>query len=111
VAVRTAFPFVDDALRPFADALGRDHVAYRHHVARLLNFLFALAPGLRDAEQVAVAAAFHDLGIWTDRSRRSAGPTPWTSPSARSARGCPRRSCGRSARRSPTPASTPGWRR
>jgi hypothetical protein len=75
VAVRTAFPSVDDALRPFADALGRDHVAYRHHVTRLLNFLFALAPGLRDAEQVAVAAVFHDLGIWTDRTFDYLGPS------------------------------------
>jgi hypothetical protein len=75
VAVRTAFPFVDDALRPFADALGRDRVAYRHHVIRLLNFLFALAPELRDTEQVAVAAAFHDLGIWTDRTFDYLGPS------------------------------------
>jgi hypothetical protein len=67
VAVRTAFPAVDDALHPLADALGRDHVACRHHVFRVPNFVFALAPELRDAEQVAVAAAFHDLGIWTDR--------------------------------------------
>jgi hypothetical protein len=65
----TAFPLVDDILATHEDALGPDFFAYRNHVTRVLHFLFAIAPQLRDTEeQVLIAAAFHDLGIWTDRT-------------------------------------------
>jgi HD domain len=71
-----AFPFVDDLLVPFTNALGRDLVAYRNHVTRVLNFAFALAPQLYEvAEPVLVAAAFHDLGIWTDDTFDYLGPS------------------------------------
>ena len=60
------FPAVDALLEPFAGALGQDFEGYRNHVTRVLHFQFAISPQLRDApEQVLVAAAFHDLGIWT----------------------------------------------
>jgi hypothetical protein len=65
----TAFPLVEDILASHKDALGPDFVAYRNHVTRVLHFLFAIAPQLRESEeQVLIAAAFHDLGIWTART-------------------------------------------
>jgi hypothetical protein len=55
---------VDDVLATFGEALGRDAAAYRGHVYRTLNFARALAGTASDA--LAVAAVFHDLGIWSD---------------------------------------------
>ena len=65
----SAFPLVDDILASHKEALGPDHSGYRNHVTRVLQFLFAMAPELRTSEQpVLIAAAFHDLGIWTART-------------------------------------------
>jgi hypothetical protein len=50
--------------------LGTDFSAYRNHVYRVVNLCIAIA-GAADhvtAEKIAVAAVFHDLGIWTDRT-------------------------------------------
>jgi len=76
-----AFPLVDEILEPHRDALGSDLSAYRNHVFRVLHFLCALSPALRDGrEHILVAAAFHDLGIWT------AGTFDYLDPSLRLAR-------------------------
>jgi hypothetical protein len=64
-SVQTSFPRVDAVLGAFATPLGGDLDAYRNHVHRVLNYFVALAPGAIP-EAVVVAAAFHDLGIWTD---------------------------------------------
>lgn len=62
--VITGDAVVDDVLATFQEALGRDATAYRGHVYRTLNFARALAGTPSDA--LAVAAVFHDLGIWSD---------------------------------------------
>jgi hypothetical protein len=65
----SAFPLVDDILTSHEAALGPDLPGYRNHVTRVLHFLFAMAPQLRASEEpVLIAAAFHDLGIWTART-------------------------------------------
>jgi hypothetical protein len=64
-ALLTEIPTVDDVLRDHATALGDDSVAYRNHVYRIANLCVAIA-GPSELEKVAVAAAFHDLGIWTN---------------------------------------------
>lgn len=60
------FPVTDEILTSFALAVGPDLPGYRNHIYRLLNFYCALngPPG----EAVQIAAAFHDLGIWTDNT-------------------------------------------
>lgn len=52
-----------------ADCLGSDLHGYRNHVYRVVNLCCLQAP-LTPAqqEQVVIAAAFHDLGIWTART-------------------------------------------
>jgi hypothetical protein len=64
-ALLTEIPTVDDVLADHATALGGDFVAYRNHVYRMVNLCVAIA-GRGELEKIAVAAAFHDLGIWTD---------------------------------------------
>ena len=60
---------VDDVLDAHRDALGRDYEAYRHHVYRVANLCIAqLSRADDDVEKASIAAVFHDLGIWTDRT-------------------------------------------
>jgi hypothetical protein len=72
--LRTTIPAVNAVLESHASELGRDHTAYRNHVYRVMNLCLAIAErGDRAVTQVvlakiAVAAVFHDLGIWTNRT-------------------------------------------
>lgn len=60
---------VENVLTRHAADLGRDFTAYRNHVYRVLNFCaIQTAPDPDTTEKIAVAAVFHDLGIWTDRT-------------------------------------------
>ena len=60
---------LDRVLEKHAVELGRDLTAYRNHTYRVLNLCVALAPCADAAlEKVALAAAFHDLGIWSART-------------------------------------------
>jgi hypothetical protein len=51
-----------------AVALGADFTAYRNHAYRVANLSAALHPADDAVERFALAAAFHDLGIWTART-------------------------------------------
>jgi hypothetical protein len=67
--VLTEIAIVDEVLSSHASALGRDFVGYRNHVYRIVNLCLRLVGGRRvELEKLAIAAAFHDLGIWTDRT-------------------------------------------
>ena len=60
---------LDALLDAHRDALGADFAGYRNHTYRVVNLSLALAPDAAvQLEKVATAAAFHDLGIWTDRT-------------------------------------------
>lgn len=66
IAAHPIPPLADEILAAHAAALGADFAAYRNHVRRVLEFFAALAGGNAPLPpQVQVAAAFHDLGIWT----------------------------------------------
>jgi hypothetical protein len=65
----TSIPIVDGVLDHYATTLGHDFIAYRNHVHRVVNLCLAITNGNRDdLDKIAVAAAFHDLGIWTDHT-------------------------------------------
>lgn len=54
-------------LNAHADTLGADFVPYWNHAHRVANLCAAHATGGAEVmEKIAIAAAFHDLGIWTD---------------------------------------------
>jgi hypothetical protein len=68
-SLQTAMPTVNAVLESHASALGRDAIPYRHHVYRVANLCLAIAPGdPAQQEKIAVAAVFHDLGIWTSHT-------------------------------------------
>ena len=62
-------PRVEEVLDAFGAELASDRVAYRGHVYRVFHFCRALG-GVGDGrdDAIALAAAFHDLGIWSDRT-------------------------------------------
>jgi hypothetical protein len=65
----TRSPTVEAVLDEHRALLGPDGPAYRHHVYRVLNVCRVLGAHGGDAdEKVAIAAVFHDLGIWTERT-------------------------------------------
>ena len=65
----TNLPTVDQVLDDHASELGHDRIAYRNHVYRVVNLCLAIVGDRRvELEKVAVAAVFHDLGIWTNQT-------------------------------------------
>src|SRR5262245_2291924 len=74
--ILTSLPIVDSVLVRYASALGDDVIAYRNHVHRVVNLCLAVTgAGGDDFEKIAVAAVFHDLGIWTDHTFDYIGPS------------------------------------
>lgn len=76
---KTQLPLLDAVLNQHAEQLGADFAAYRNHAYRTANLCFAmLDPGSIDAARIdviSIAAAFHDLGIWTDQTFDYLGPS------------------------------------
>ena len=64
----TAVPTIDEVLHDHALQLGDDFIGYRNHVYRVVNLCAAMVKDDDDLEKIAVAAVFHDLGIWTNRT-------------------------------------------
>ena len=63
------FPRTEALIESYAAELGSDLPGYRNHVCRVLNYFMALTDAQTPVpESVAIAAAFHDIGIWTDHS-------------------------------------------
>lgn len=53
----------------YATDLGDDFTAYRNHTYRVANLCVALSrTNAEQLEKIAMATAFHDLGIWTDHT-------------------------------------------
>ena len=66
-ALLTRIPTIDDVLNEHANAtaLRDDFSGYRNHVYRVVNLCVAMV-GRSEVEKIAVAAVFHDIGIWTN---------------------------------------------
>jgi hypothetical protein len=74
-------PLLEDLLAPWRAALGADYMGYRNHVYRMAHCCFALQACNDEARRkILIAAAFHDLGIW------SAGTVDYLPPSVALAR-------------------------
>jgi len=65
----TRVPTVDEVLDYHASQLGNDLTAYRNHVYRIVNLSVAIGGDTHiELEKIAIAAVFHDLGIWTNKT-------------------------------------------
>jgi HD superfamily phosphohydrolase YqeK len=60
---------LDAILGDHSAALGSDATPYRNHAYRVANLCLAQSSSSAESlEKTAIAAAFHDLGIWTDHT-------------------------------------------
>jgi hypothetical protein len=65
----TSLPTVESVLDTHVSELGHDFIGYRNHVYRVVNLCLAVVGDRRaELEKIAVAAVFHDLGIWTNKT-------------------------------------------
>lgn len=60
--------FTDDLLLPFKAILGRDFTRYSNHVQRVYLNCLLLDKDPANQERYAIAAVYHDIGIWTDHT-------------------------------------------
>jgi hypothetical protein len=66
---------IDELLLMYQAKLGEDAGRYRHHVCRVYEHCLLLDPEREHHERYALAAVFHDIGIW------SAGTIDYLQPS------------------------------
>jgi hypothetical protein len=62
-----SYPIADEILDDYKAVIGNDFDGYRNHVTRMLNFCHYLNTDLseEDSQKLQVAAAFHDIALWT----------------------------------------------
>ncbi len=61
--------YINEILKAYQQVLGNQFESYRNHVYRVYNLTLLLSnSSLINKEEIAVAAAFHDLGIWTNKT-------------------------------------------
>lgn len=63
-----ANPLIEQLLDRYSDVLGIDELKYRNHVYRVFLNCLLLDCDPEHEEKYAVAAVFHDIGIWTDNT-------------------------------------------
>lgn len=64
--IDTELPRLTEILAPYQDLIGEAYDGYRNHCARMLHCAFALHDcDEEDHEKLTIAAAFHDIGLWT----------------------------------------------
>ncbi len=57
---------IDEILSLHQEFLGKDLEKYQNHVYRVYGLCLILDPAKENVEKYAIAAVFHDLGIWTN---------------------------------------------
>src|SRR3954468_13439010 len=62
------FSTIDEVLHDHAAELGHDFIGYRNHAYRVVNLCAAIVEDRVALDKIAVAAVFHDLGIWTEKT-------------------------------------------
>jgi len=60
--------FIEELLLPFKTVIGGDYERYRNHVYRVFLNCLLLDDDKNNEEKYAIAAVFHDIGIWTDHT-------------------------------------------
>jgi hypothetical protein len=67
MAIERPIVLLEEILAPWRERIGADFEGYKNHVARMLNFCFALrACSEEERRKLIIAGAFHDIGIWSD---------------------------------------------
>ena len=65
----TNHPLIEQILSSWKEQIGDIYQGYRGHVYRMFNCCLALKPCTDDEKtKLAIAAAFHDIGLWSDHT-------------------------------------------
>jgi len=59
---------IEDILDKNRSHLGKDYEKYRNHVHRVFALCMLIDETKENEEKYAIASAFHDLGIWTNKT-------------------------------------------
>ncbi|HEY6506262.1 MAG TPA: HD domain-containing protein [Chitinophagaceae bacterium] len=71
---------IEDLMQKFRPIMGADHDRYKNHVYRVFLNCLLIDSDKTNEEKYAIAAVFHDIGIWTNHT------FDYLSPSAEQAR-------------------------
>jgi hypothetical protein len=64
-SIVTEIDLVEKIIGSHKEHMGDQFLPYKNHVYRVLNFCFMFPqPSPEEADKLAIAAAFHDLGMW-----------------------------------------------
>lgn len=66
---------IENILSNYKDKIGGDYLKYSNHAHRVLAFCTLLDASTENNDKYAIAAAFHDLGMWTDKTFDYLGPS------------------------------------
>ena len=64
-AMQYSNPFIESLLNSFREALNKDYEKYRNHVYRVFLNCLLMDTDKSNEEKYAIAAVYHDIGIWT----------------------------------------------
>ncbi len=65
----TTDDLIEKILSEWKDRIGEDFLGYKGHVYRMFNFCLALHPcNEEEKTKLAIAACFHDIGLWSDHT-------------------------------------------
>ncbi len=60
------YPRIESILTLWKSTIGENYEGYRGHIYRMFNFCLALHDcSEQDKEKMAIAACFHDMGLWS----------------------------------------------
>jgi hypothetical protein len=69
MSIVTRDDLIEEILSHWRDAIGADFPGYRGHVYRVFNFCLALHHPTEDQRaKLAIAACFHDIGLWSAKT-------------------------------------------
>lgn len=67
--IEPTIPLLEAILQPWQARIGKDFEGYKNHVYRMVHCVFVLrACTPEEREKVIIAAAHHDIGIWSDHT-------------------------------------------
>ena len=68
VPIQEHLPLLEKILGQWKNEIGDDFLRYKNHVYRVFSNCLMMDTDLVNEEKYAIAAAFHDLGIWTNQT-------------------------------------------
>lgn len=67
--IETNHALIEEILADWKARIGEDYEGYRGHVYRMFNYCLALYPATEEERtKLAIAACFHDIGLWSDQT-------------------------------------------